>query len=239
MADIRIGLVGDFNPSVTAHQAIPKAIQLTAEKTGCTAEAVWVATRTIPQDPAPLLADYNAIWCVPASPYENMEGALAAIRYARENGVPFLGTCGGFQHAILEYARHVLGFRDAEHAESDPESHFALIAPLSCSLVEKDGEIIFVEGSRLKSIYGVEEIVEQYHCNYGLNPEYISLFDQSPLRICGHDRAGDVRAMELDGHPFFFATLFQPERSALNSKTHPLISAYVAAAAKVTAKSRL
>jgi CTP synthase (UTP-ammonia lyase) len=233
LAGIRIGLVGDFNPSVTAHQAIPKSIQLAAEKTGCEVEAAWIMTRTIGADPAPLLQDFSAIWCVPASPYENMEGALAAIRYARESGVPFLGTCGGFQHAILEYARNVLGFNDAEHAENDPESHFALIAPLSCSLVEKDGEIIFVEGSRLKAIYGVDEIVEQYHCNYGLNPEYISLFDETPLHICGHDRAGDVRAMELDGHPFFFATLFQPERSALTGNPHPLITAYVAAAAGV------
>lgn len=233
MADIRIGLVGDYNPRVTAHQAIPKAIQLAAESVGCTAEAVWVATKSISQNPAPLLRDFSAVWCVPASPYENMEGALAAIRYAREKGVPFLGTCGGFQHAMLEYARNVLGFKDADHAETDPESHFTLIAPLSCSLVEKDGEIIFAEGSRLRAIYGVDEIIEQYRCNYGLNREYISLFDRTPLHFCGHDRAGDMRAVELDGHPFFFATLFQPERSALAGKTHPLITAYVKAAAQI------
>ena len=235
MAGIRIGLVGDFNPSVTAHQAIPKAIQLAAEKTGCEVEAVWVMTRTIGANPAPLLQDFNAIWCVPASPYENTEGALAAIRYARETGTPFLGTCGGVQHAILEYARNELGYDDAAHAESDPEAGFALIAPLTCALVEQNGEIIFAEGSQMRSIYGVDEVVEQYHCSYGLNPTYVSLFKGSALHFCGHDRDGDVRAMELDGHPFYMGTLFQPERSALQNKAHPLITAYVAAAARVRA----
>jgi CTP synthase (UTP-ammonia lyase) len=237
LAHIRIGLIGDFNPAVTAHQAIPKAIQLAADSLGCSAELTWIATKSIGADPTELLSDFNALWCVPASPYENTEGALAAIRYARETGTPFLGTCGGFQHAMLEYARNVLGFRDAEHAETDPESAFALIAPLTCSLVEKTGEIIFTEGSRLKSIYGVDEILEKYHCNYGLNPEYIGLFEGASLHIVGHDKVGDVRAVELDGHPFFFATLFQPERSALEDNVHPLIQAYVQAAQTVLLKA--
>jgi CTP synthase (UTP-ammonia lyase) len=230
---VTIGLIGDFNPAVTAHQAIPKAIQLAAESLGCAAETVWVGTKTISDEPAALLDDFSALWCVPASPYENTEGALAAIRFARETGVPFLGTCGGFQHTLLEYARNVLGFNNADHAETDPESEFALIAPLSCSLVEKSGEIVFKEDSRLKEIYGISETSEKYHCNYGLNPEYVSLFDRTPLQICGHDLAGEVRAIELADHPFFFATLLQPERSALEGKTHPLITAYVAAAMKI------
>jgi CTP synthase (UTP-ammonia lyase) len=231
---ISIGLIGDFNAAVTAHQAIPQAIQLAAESLDCAAEVVWIGTKTISNEPSAQLGNFSALWCVPASPYENMEGALSAIRYARETGVPFLGTCGGFQHTLLEYARNVLGFNDAHHAETDPESEFALIAPLSCSLVEKSGEIVFKEGSRLKAIYGTGETSEKYHCNYGLNPEYVSLFDQTPLQICGYDLAGEVRAVELADHPFFFATLFQPERSALEGKTHPLITAYVVAAMKIT-----
>jgi CTP synthase (UTP-ammonia lyase) len=89
----------------------------------------------------------------------------------------------------------------------------------------------------MRAIYGVDEVVEQYHCSYGLNAAFVSLFDGTTLRFCGHDHAGDVRAIELDGHPFFFGTLFQPERSALAGKPHPLITAYVAAAAKVYEKS--
>ena len=88
-----------------------------------------------------MLAAFDGVWCVPASPYANTEGALNAIRVAREHRIPFLGTCGGFQHAVIEYARNVLGWTAADHAEVNPQAALALIAPLSCSLVEKTGEI--------------------------------------------------------------------------------------------------
>ncbi|VTM88081.1 CTP synthase [Raoultella ornithinolytica] len=78
-------------------------------------------------------------WCPPAR-MKNAEGAFTAIRYARENSVPFLGTCGGFQHAIIEYARNVMGWQDAAHAETDTEGRM-VIAPLSCSLVEKSAPL--------------------------------------------------------------------------------------------------
>ncbi len=73
---------------------------------------------------------------MPASPYASADGAFAAIRFARENARPFLGTCGGFQHAVIEYARNVIGITDADHAETNPGADMPLIAPLACSLVE-------------------------------------------------------------------------------------------------------
>jgi CTP synthase (UTP-ammonia lyase) len=226
---IQIGLIGDFDATVTAHKAIPKALELAGKAIDCSIESTWIGTDTISGSASQALKEFNGLWCVPNSPYRSLDGALSAIRYARESGKPFLGTCGGFQHALLEYARNVLHFRNATHAEIDPEADFSLIAPLSCSLVEQRGEIVLEDGSRLHAIYGTAETVEKYHCNYGLNPEYVSLFDGTPLRICGHDLAGEVRAIELTNHPFFFATLFQPERSALEGKTHPLITAFVEA----------
>jgi CTP synthase (UTP-ammonia lyase) len=227
---VRIGLIGDFDPAVVAHRAIPEALRLAAENMGRGLEAAWVDTATLGHDVPSQLAAFAALWCVPASPYANTEGALTAIQFARESGRPFLGTCGGFQHALLEYVRDILGHRQAEHAEIRPEAGMLLIAPLSCSLVEKSGRIKFVEGSRLRAIYGTAEAEEQYHCNYGLNPAYETLLDGTALRVCGRDEAGEVRAMELDDHPFFVATLFQPERSALRGVPHPLVSAFVAAA---------
>ncbi len=74
------------------------------------------------------LAEYDAIWVVPGSPYRHPEGAFTAIRCARESSIPFLGTCGGFQHAVIEYARNVLGWQDAGHAETDSEGRM-VIAP--------------------------------------------------------------------------------------------------------------
>ncbi|MCI0396455.1 MAG: CTP synthase [Chloroflexi bacterium] len=230
MAELSIGLIGDYDEAKPAHVAIPQALALSAQALGCTVGATWLPTPLLEAATATQLAGYDGLWCVPGSPYASMEGALRAIQYARESGRPFLGTCGGCQHALLEYARHVLGYRQADHAESSPETEFPLIAPLACALVETTAGIWLRPGSRVVEIYGQEEIVEAYHCSYGFNNDYLSLFDQGKLRIAGTDAAGEVRVVELDSHPFFVATLFQPERSALGGRVHPLITAYVRAA---------
>jgi CTP synthase (UTP-ammonia lyase) len=227
---LRIALVGDFDPNVTAHRAIPLALQRSAQKLGIQVKPQWVHTSSIGPK-AEEVADYAAVWCVPASPYANMAGALAAIRLARVSSRPFLGTCGGFQHAVLEYARNVLGSGQAEHEETAPDADMPVIARLTCSLVEKSGEIFFRDGSRLRTIYGADRAEEEYHCNYGLNPEYARFFaGENPLRICATDAAGEARAVELEGHRFFIATLFQPERSGLRGIEHPLVTAFLAAA---------
>jgi CTP synthase (UTP-ammonia lyase) len=230
MLTIRIALIGDYNPAVIAHRAIPEALTLAGQHSGVTVESLWVHTATIGQDPAIQFADVAGIWCVPASPYADTDGALAGIRFARESGRPFLGTCGGFQHALLEYARSVLDLPTAAHAETDPEAGVPLIAPLTCGLVEQTGKVFLLEGSRLREWYGQSEAIEGYHCRYGLNPAFEAAFAASMLRVTARDAAGEVRAAELQGHPFFVATLFQPERSALRGERHPIIGAFVAAA---------
>ena len=176
------------------------------------------------------LGGFSALWCVPASPYANTAGAVAAIRFARETGRPFLGTCGGFQHALLDYAEAVWGLSTAAHAELDPEVPDPVIAQLDCALVEAIGEVWFTPGSRLAMIYGGPQATEAYHCRYGLNPRYAARLEVGPLRVSARDGVGDIRAGELDGHPFFVATLYQPERAVLTGRSHPLIAAYVAAA---------
>jgi CTP synthase (UTP-ammonia lyase) len=116
----------------------------------------------------------------------------------------------------------------------DPSAPNPLVAPLVCSLVEETGEILLERGSRLAAIYGVSSVIEGYHCRYGLNPLYAERLRSGPLRIGARDTSGDVRAVELHGHPFFFGTLYQPERSALEGHTHPLVTAFVAAASAVS-----
>src|SRR6185295_9722167 len=114
---MRIGLIGDYDASVTAHQAIPLALQLAGRSLeNRNVESVWLPTESLVEASDRRLSGFNGIWCVPASPYRSMAGALAGIRFARTNRVPFLGTCGGFQHALLEYVREVLGETRAEHA---------------------------------------------------------------------------------------------------------------------------
>jgi CTP synthase (UTP-ammonia lyase) len=225
---LRIGLIGDYNPAVIAHQAIPRALDLAAAAIGnCRVEPCWLATESLVSDLPARLSGFNGLWCVPASPYASMDGALDAIRFARIQRVPFLGTCGGFQHALIEYARNALGMTRAEHAETSPNAALTLIARLSCSLVEQEGRILLQEGSRIRQIYGRSEVHEQYHCNFGLNPAYAEMLAAGQLQFTGRDGAGEPRALELDNHPFFIATLFQPERSALRGEAHPLILAYI------------
>ena len=226
---MQIGLIGDFNESVTAHRAIPVALRLAAEQLSQALSFDWLATDAMPD--ALGLARFDALWCVPASPYRSMDGALAAIRFAREQRVPFLGTCGGFQHAVIEYARNVLGWNDAEHAETAPQAERAVIHALVCALVEVSDEVRFQPGSRIAAAYGRERASEGYHCRYGLNPAFAERLTQGPLRATAHDAQGEVRAVELDDHPFFVCTLFQPERAALRGELAPIVLAFVRAAA--------
>ncbi|SNY59804.1 CTP synthase [Enterobacter sp. CC120223-11] len=225
---LRIALVGDFNPEVIAHQAIPLAIDDAAAVQELTADYDWLATTEI--NSAEDLVGYDAIWLVPASPYKNVQGAFIAIRYARENSIPFLGTCGGFQHAIIEYARNVLGWHDAAHAETDSEGRM-VIAPLSCSLVEKSDSIELRSNTLIARAYGRETIEEGYHCNYGISPEFASELEEGALRVTGWDEEGEIRAVELITHPFFVGTLFQHERNALAGRPAPLVHAFLRAAA--------
>ena len=232
MGTLLIGLIGDYDPDVPAHRAIPAALRLAADRAGTAVEPVWLHTSALTGDVPGRLTGFAGLWCVPASPYANTAGALAAIRHARETGRPFLGTCGGFQHALLEYARNVLGLRDAGHAEEHPDAAVPLIAPLACALVEQTGPVVFTEGSRLRAIYGAAAAEEPYRCRYGLNPAYERLFAGGALRVAARDGAGEVRAVELDGHPFFVATLYQPERAALRGESHPLVEAFLQAACR-------
>ena len=120
---------------------------------------------------------------------------------------------------------------DAEHAETDPGAPLRLIAPLACSLVERSDEILLAEGGQFRRAYGRERITEGYHCSYGLNRDYESRIFRDALQATAHDRNGEVRGVELAGHPFFVAALFQPERRALTGEVPPLVAAFVAAMA--------
>ncbi len=229
----RIALVGDYSAEVPAHRAIPHALELAAAEAKSDATWQWFATRSIRRASRDL-ASFSAIWLVPASPYENAAGAIDAVRFARETHRPFLGSCGGFQHALIEYARNVAGLPAADHAETHPGADTLLIAPLTCPLVGKTGTIRFTKDSLVQRAYGRDIAREAYHCSYGLNPAHRAALEKAGLRFTAFDEAGEVRAAELPAalHPFFVGTLFQSERAALRNETPPLATAFIRALGK-------
>lgn len=230
MSSVSIAVVGDRSEAVLAHRCIPGALQLAATAEGYPVEIHWIHTSALAHGAAPL-RPYSAIWLAPASPYASTEGALHAVRQAREHGIPFLGTCGGFQHAVLEFARQVAKLGEADHTETNPQTTTPVIAALSCSLVEATGMIEFVPGTRLHQAYGKDRGQEGFHCRYGVNTSFRQALERAGLRFSAFDPAGEIRGGELPDHPFFIGTLFQPERSAAHDRPHPLIRAFVKAAA--------
>src|SRR5262249_52622274 len=147
------------------HRAVPEAIRLAGERLDVRAEAVWLGTDELPARPEAAedrLGRFDALWCVPGSPYRHTDGALAAVAVARTRDIPFFASCGGFQHAILEIARDVLGLEGAAHAELDPEAAEPVIVRLSCSLVEVRGEVRLAPGSMLARAYGADRTDEGY-----------------------------------------------------------------------------
>jgi CTP synthase (UTP-ammonia lyase) len=215
---IRVGLIGDFNGQHQAHQAIPKALQAVSEEVEC----VWIPTESAAA--ASALADFDGFWCVPGMPYRSADGVLRAIRHARMTRVPFLGTSAGFQYAVLEFARDVLGLTQADHQKTNANAVMPLISPLGCALAGVQARVRFLEGSHLRRAYGMPESVEEYHCSFGLNGRYRRLIEGKDLYVAAVDDQHHIRAMELDGHPFFVATLFQPE---LRAGVSPIVAAFV------------
>ncbi len=220
---IRIALVGDFNETQKAHQAIPRALAASSE---VSAEGVWVPTDSITNGNS--LSEFDGIWCVPGMPYRSADGALRAIRRARETRTPFLGTSAGFQYALIEHARNVLGMTDADHQKTNPKAATPIVSPLGCALLGVKARVRLTPGSTIRKAYGVPEMTVLYHCSFGLNSRYRRFMESSSIHVTAVDDQDEIRAVELDGHPFFAATLFQPEMEAPSA----LVNEFVAACAR-------
>jgi CTP synthase (UTP-ammonia lyase) len=229
----RVALVGDRSANVRAHARLPRLIDALASRESLALDAYWVATTDADEGE---LSGFDAIWLMPGSPYDSAAGAIRAARTARERGIPFLGTCGGFQHALLEYARNVCGLDDVEHAEDTPEAARHLIVPLECSLTGHEEAVMVVPGTLAARASGPGRRTERYHCDYGLNAEYLETLTAGGLRFSGFDDGGQVRIAELPGHPFYLATLFQPELHGDGAHPHPVIRALATAATRHAAQ---
>ncbi len=230
MADtIGVGIVGDHDQNNPTHIATEEALGYAGASLGVSVVAKWLPTGYLEGRGSKVLREFDAVFCSPGSPYRSFDGALEAIRFVRENHVPFIGTCGGFQHAVIEYARNVLGIGDAGHAEYDPNAPNPFVSALSCSPFGQRMRVEIGPGSKAHAIYGYRKADEDYRCNYGLAPESRRLLEEGGLRVSGTDPDGEARIVELPGHPFYVATLFVPQTRSSSESPHPLISAFVEA----------
>lgn len=230
MKSRRIAIIGERDLTKRAHQGIEASLARFQRDTDPGTSYSWIDTVSISAGAVDgIFQDVTGVWCAPGSPYANTAGALRAIRHAREEKKAFLGTCGGFQHALMEYAQNVL-HRPAAHQELVPDAKDPLITKLTCSLIEAKGRIVVANLARDAALFGGPEAIEEFHCNYGFNADLAGIFQASPLAFIAHDELGQVRAFRLERHPFFVGTLFQPERRALRGSLHPLVHGFLSAA---------
>lgn len=228
---LNVCVVGDFDAEFPPHVATNEAIGHSAAALGLDVTIDWLGTQSLERDLTRVEAA-DAVWCAPGSPYRSLLGALSALRYTRENDVPTLGTCGGCQHIIIEYARNVLGFEDAQHAEYDPYASRLFVSSLTCSLAGRTMPVNLSAGSAVAAFYGTARVEEQYYCNFGLDPTYWDVLDGGGLRVTGVDDDVEARVFELATHPFYVATLFVPQNRSTEAEPHPLVTGFLRKAAE-------
>ncbi len=223
---IQIGVIGDYDGR-PSHIATSEALIHSGNSLGVSVEVNWIPTDSLLLDIPQQLERYQGLWCAPGSPYKSMQGAINAIQYARENSKPFLGTCGGFQHGVLEYAKNVLGYEEIEQEGFDLYSLNLFITALSCSLVGQSRKIEIHNDSLFYNIYQCNEVEEKYNCSFGLNKEFEKALLKHDFSVEGRDTESEIRAIAIETKRFYVLTLFQPQLSSTVQNPHPLITAYL------------
>jgi CTP synthase (UTP-ammonia lyase) len=221
---IRVALVGDRQEHYPSHREADAVIPML----GADVHAEWVATDG---DQVADLGPFDAVWLMPGSPYRDEAAALGAITFARTRGVPFLGTCGGLQYAVVEYFRHVLGDTGASHAESDGLAEGNVVSALSCSLFGEQREVRPVAGTRFAEVVG-EPFIGMHYCNYGPTAAAIARLVDGGFVVGATADDAEAEVLDLTAHPFFVLTLFQPQIGAVAGRPlHPLLGEFVRQAA--------
>jgi CTP synthase (UTP-ammonia lyase) len=223
---MKILAIGDRDQNYLTHRELDAAFRLMPDGVECS----WTGTDS-PE--ARDLESADAVWLLPGTPYRDDAVAYAAIDYCRRSGLPFLGTCGGFQYACVELARTLAGIAGAAHAETSPDADDLIVVPLQCSLYGETREVQPVPGTRLAAICGDAAFTGFHWCGYGLDPRNEDRLQSAGVVVSAHAADAGAEAIELPDHPFFIATAFQPQIGASQADVlHPLISALVDAGAE-------
>lgn len=246
---VRIGVVGKYSELQDAYKSIFEAIYHGGYAHQARAEIVKLAAEDIEE--GKLLAELASVdgILVPGGfGTRGVEGKVAAIRHARETGVPFLGICLGLQCAVIEFARHVCGLKDANTTEIAKDSPH----PVVCLMAEQEKvtdmggtmrlgawPAVLRKGSRAAAAYGAEKISERHRHRYEVNNGYRAALEEKGLVLSGLSPDGRlVEMVELADHPWFVATQAHPEFKSQPLVPHPLFKAFVGAALARREKSR-
>ncbi len=246
--EVTIAMVGKYVQLRDAYLSVVEALKHGGFANQARIHIQWVDAEQLRDDTAPsLLNGVDGIVVPGGFGYRGIEGKIVAIKYARENGIPFLGLCLGLQCAVIEFARNVCGLKGANSAEFDEETRYPVIALMDEQrrVVQKGGTMrlgaypcFLKPGTRISEIYGTHLVYERHRHRYEVNPRYHEILEKHGLTLCGISPDGKlVEAIELTDHPFFIATQFHPEFKSRPNRPHPLFAAFIEAAIKQKTKA--
>ena len=238
---VEVALVGKYTELPDAYKSINESFIHAGAVNHCKVKVKYVpAEQVTNENAADMLAGVSGIFVAPGSGVRGFEGKVAAVRYARENNVPFFGVGLGMQASIIEFARNVLGMTDAHSRELDPQTKYPVIDLMEeqKKVTEKGGTMrlggypcALKAGSKAATAYGADTVVERHRHRYEFNGAYQSQFEAAGMVATGiNPETGLVEVLEVQNHPWFVAVLFNPEYKSTVSTPAPLFVAFVAAA---------
>ena len=224
-----------------AYLSVAEALTHAGIENGVKVDVRWIDSETVTdENAARLLSDCQGVLVPGGFGSRGVEGKIAAIRYARENGVPFLGICLGMQMAVVEFARHAAGLPGAHSSELDPHTPYPVIdlMPDQVNVTEKGGTMRLgsypcrlTANSRALAAYGQEDIDERHRHRYEFSNVYRERLTEAGLILSGLSPDGRlVEAVELADHPWFVGVQFHPELKSRPNRAHPLFRAFIGAA---------
>ncbi len=243
-ADVTIGIVGKYVEYEDSYKSLKEALVHGALAHNLKLQLNWIEAEGLDDESTrdAQLEEYDGILGPGGFGKRGIEGMLQAIRYARENKVPYFGICLGMQTACIEYARNVCGLADANSSEFDPATPHRVIYKLrELRGVEELGGTMRLgayccklsEGSLARRLYGVAEVSERHRHRYEFNREYEDILTGAGLRITGATPDGTyVEIVEIPDHPYFLGCQFHPEFKSKPLEPHPLFQAFIGAAVK-------
>ena len=238
---VEVALVGKYTELPDAYKSINESFIHAGAVNHCKVKVKYVpAEQVTNENAAEMLAGVSGIFVAPGSGVRGFEAKVAAVRYARENNVPFFGVGLGMQASIIEFARNVLGMTDAHSRELDPQTKYPVIDLMEeqKKVTEKGGTMrlggypcALKAGSKAATAYGADTVVERHRHRYEFNGAYQSQFEAAGMVATGiNPETGLVEVLEVKNHPWFVAVLFNPEYKSTVSTPAPLFVAFVAAA---------